>query len=67
MEALLAANPDMYQSELRDRLMQDRGVLWVSLSTICRALRRKGITHKKVSASLWEHRTRACTEWSVVN
>lgn len=55
MEALLAANPDMYQSELRDRLMQDRGVPWVSLSTICRALRHKGITHKKVSASPWEH------------
>ena len=51
MEALLAANPDMYQSELRDRLMQDRGVLWVSLSTIFRALQRKGITHKKVNAS----------------
>lgn len=53
MEGLLVANPDMYQSELRDRLMEDRGVLWVSLSTICRALRRKGITHKKVSTSPW--------------
>jgi hypothetical protein len=48
MQALLAANPDMYQSELRDRLMEDRGVPWVSLSTICRALKQNGVTHKKV-------------------
>ena len=51
MEALLAANPDMYQSELRDRLVEDRGIAWVSLSTISRALKRRGITHKKVGAT----------------
>lgn len=38
----------MYQSELRDRLMTDRGAPWVSLSTMLRALKQKGITNKKV-------------------
>lgn len=50
MQALLAANPNMFQSELCDCLMEDHGVPWVSLSTISRALKSNGVTHEKVDS-----------------
>lgn len=49
MLALIEHSPDIYLDEIQERLFEQHD-LEVSLSTICRTLKRLGITSKKVSA-----------------
>lgn len=51
MLGLLEHSPDIFLDEIQDQLEEQNGVV-VSLATICRTLRRLGVTSKKVSSSL---------------